>query len=102
MPIERLSDLSDPAAAPRVVLKVGSSLLCGPGGQPRREWLATLAAEIAAAGQRGQQVVVVSSGAIALGAAKLGLTKGGRGSLADAQAAAAVGQIRSEERRVGK
>ena len=36
---------------------------------------------------------VVSSGAIALGAATLGLDKGGRGSLADAQAAAAVGQI---------
>jgi glutamate 5-kinase len=93
MPIERLSDLSDPSAAPRVVLKVGSSLLCGPGGQPRREWLATLAEEIAAAGRRGQQVVVVSSGAIALGAAKLRMAKGGRGSLADAQAAAAVGQI---------
>jgi glutamate 5-kinase len=38
-------------------------------------------------------VIVVSSGAIALGAATLGLDKGGRGSLADAQAAAAVGQI---------
>lgn len=93
MPIERLLDLSDAAATPRVVLKVGSSLLCGPGGQPRREWLATLAEEIAGACKRGQQVVVVSSGAIALGAARLGLAKGGRGSLADAQAAAAVGQI---------
>ena len=93
MPIERLSDLSDSLATPRVVLKVGSSLLCGPDGQPKREWLATLAEEIAAACKRGQQVVVVSSGAIALGAAKLGLAKGGRGSLADAQAAAAVGQI---------
>jgi glutamate 5-kinase len=38
-------------------------------------------------------VIVVSSGAIALGAARLGLDKGGRGNLADAQAAAAVGQI---------
>jgi glutamate 5-kinase len=93
MPIERLSDLSDPIAAPRVVLKVGSSLLCGPGGQPKREWLASLVEEIAHAGKRGQQVVVVSSGAVALGAARLGLAKGGRGSLADAQAAAAVGQI---------
>jgi glutamate 5-kinase len=42
---------------------------------------------------RGQEVIVVSSGAIALGAARLGLSKSGRGSLADAQAAAAVGQI---------
>jgi len=38
-------------------------------------------------------VIVVSSGSIALGAARLGLEKGGRGNLADAQAAAAVGQI---------
>ena len=93
MSIERLADLRDPTAAPRVVIKVGSALLCGSDGQPKREWLATFAGEVAAASKRGQQVVVVSSGAIALGAARLGLAKGGRGSLADAQAAAAVGQI---------
>ncbi len=93
MSIERLADLADPAAAPCLVLKVGSSLLCGPDGLPRRDWLASLAAEIAAAHGRGQQVIVVSSGAIALGAARLALAKGGRASLADAQAAAAVGQI---------
>ena len=93
MSIERLTDLADAAACPRVVLKVGSALLMGNGGKPHREWLAGLAGEIAEARLRGQQVIVVSSGAIALGAAKLGLAKGGRGSLADAQAAAAVGQI---------
>jgi len=94
MSIERLADLFDAATAPRIVLKVGSALLFGGGdGKPDRAWLTTLTAEIAAARQRGQQVIVVSSGAIALGAAKLGLAKGGRGSLADAQAAAAVGQI---------
>ena len=93
MSIERLADLADAAVCPRVVLKVGSALLVGESGAARREWLASLAAEIAAAQARGQQVIVVSSGAIALGAAKLGLAKGGRGSLADAQAAAAVGQI---------
>ena len=59
----------------------------------RRDWLETLVAEVAAARAKGQEVIVVSSGAIALGAATLGLEKGGRGSLADAQAAAAVGQI---------
>ncbi|MFM5885454.1 MAG: glutamate 5-kinase [Novosphingobium sp.] len=59
----------------------------------RRDWLEGLVAEIADARKRGQQVIVVSSGSIALGAARLGLDKGGRGSLADAQAAAAVGQI---------
>jgi len=94
MSIERLADLTDAATAPCLVLKVGSALLFGGGdGKPDRHWLATLAAEIADARRRGQQVIVVSSGAIALGAAKLGLAKGGRGSLADAQAAAAVGQI---------
>ena len=93
MSIERLTDLADAAACPRVVLKVGSALLMGNGGKPHREWLAGLVGEIAEARKRGQQVIVVSSGAIALGAAKLGLAKGGRGSLADAQASAAVGQI---------
>ncbi|CCA91698.1 MULTISPECIES: glutamate 5-kinase [unclassified Novosphingobium] len=92
MPISRLFDLSDKSHAPRLVLKVGSALLVGKQGV-RREWLTGLVAEIAAARARGQQVIVVSSGAIALGAATLGLDKGGRGSLADAQAAAAVGQI---------
>ena len=56
MSIERLADLWESAATPRVVLKVGSALLCGGDGQPRREWLATLAAEIAYACWRGQQV----------------------------------------------
>lgn len=90
--IARLSDLAQKTACPRLVVKVGSSLLVGAEGV-RREWLDSLVAEIAAARGRGQDVIVVSSGSIALGAATLGLDKGGRGSLADAQAAAAVGQI---------
>lgn len=90
--ISQLSDLADPALTPRLVLKVGSSLLVD-GAGARREWLTALVTEIAAAKARGQDVIVVSSGAIALGARRLGLEKGGRGSLADAQAAAAVGQI---------
>ena len=93
MSIECLAHLADAASCPSVVLKVGSALLMGPDDQPHREWLAALVEEIAEARGRGQQVIVVSSGAIALGAARLGLPKGGRGSLADAQAAAAVGQI---------
>ena len=92
MPITNLPDLADPVACPRLVIKVGSSLLVGKHGV-RRDWLETLVGEIAGAKARGQEVIVVSSGAIALGAATLGLDKGGRGSLADAQAAAAVGQI---------
>ena len=92
MQIAALSDLADASLCPCLVIKVGSSLLVG-AESIRRDWLAGLVAEIAAARARGQQIVVVSSGAIALGAARLGLEKGGRGSLADAQAAASVGQI---------
>ncbi len=92
MTIACLSDLADAKACRRLVVKVGSSLLVG-GEGVRRHWLEGLVAELAAARSRGQELIVVSSGAIALGAAKLGLDKGGRGSLADAQAAAAVGQI---------
>ena len=88
-----LASLADPALTPRLVVKVGSALLVGGDGEARRAWLAALVGEIAAAKAKGQQVIVVSSGAIALGARRLGLTKGGRGSLADAQAAASVGQI---------
>ena len=82
-----------PAQAPRLVVKIGSSLLVGSDGALRRDWLASVVADIAARRAAGQQVVIVSSGAIALGARRLGLAKGGRASLDDAQAAAAVGQI---------
>jgi len=93
MKITCLRDLADPALAPLLVFKVGSALLVGKDGTPRRDWLETLTDEIAEARVRGQKVLVVSSGSIALGAARLGLPRGGRGSLAEAQAAAAVGQI---------
>ncbi|MDD3799446.1 MAG: glutamate 5-kinase, partial [Novosphingobium sp.] len=92
MTIARLTDLADAAKCRRLVFKVGSALLISK-GEPRRAWLEGLVGEIADARARGQEVVVVSSGAIALGAARLGLPKGGRANLADAQAAAAVGQI---------
>lgn len=82
-----------PATCPRLIVKVGSSLLVAPAGEVRRAWLATLAADIAGRVRSGQQVAIVSSGAIALGARRLGLAKGGRASLEDAQAAAATGQI---------
>jgi glutamate 5-kinase len=82
-----------PALCPLLVVKVGSALLVEPDGAVRRGWLETLVADIAARHAAGQRIVVVSSGAIALGARRLGLEKGGRASLADAQAAASVGQI---------
>ncbi len=93
MAITELRNLSDPAVTKRLVIKVGSALLVGSDGKPRHEWLTGLVAEIAEMRAAGQHIVVVSSGAIALGAARMGLGKSGRGSLADAQAAASVGQI---------
>ena len=67
MSISRLSDLADASLCRRLVIKVGSALLVEK-GEPRRAWLEGLVDEIAAARGRGQEVVVVSSGAIALGA----------------------------------
>ena len=87
------STIFSPATCPRLIVKVGSSLLVTPEGEVRRDWLATLAADIADRAKAGQQIAVVSSGAIALGARRLKLAKGGRASLEDAQAAAATGQI---------
>jgi glutamate 5-kinase len=85
--------LFPPASCPRLVVKIGSALLVDGEGGVRRAWLEGVAADIAARVTEGQQVAVVSSGAIALGARRLGLTRGGRASLEDAQAAAATGQI---------
>ena len=81
------------AVTNRLIVKVGSSLLVDPGGNVRRAWLTELVTEIATRIGGGQQIAIVSSGAIALGARRLGMTKGGRANLEDAQAAAAVGQI---------
>jgi len=85
--------LFPPASFPRIVVKIGSALLVDPDGGVRRAWLEGIAGNIAARARAGQQVAVVSSGAIALGARRLRLAKGGRASLEDAQAAAATGQI---------
>ncbi len=87
------AQLFPPASCPRLVVKIGSALLVDPDGGVRRGWLEGIAADIAERVRAGQQVAVVSSGAIALGARRLGLPKGGRASLEDAQAAAATGQI---------
>jgi glutamate 5-kinase len=82
-----------PSSCPRLIVKIGSALLVDAKGGVRRAWLEGVATDIAGRTRAGQQVAVVSSGAIALGARRLGLAKGGRASLEDAQAAAAVGQI---------
>ncbi len=83
----------DPANCKRLVVKVGSSLLIESDGKVRHEWMKTLVADIAGRIEQGQQVIIVSSGATALGAKRMGLPGGGRENLSDAQAAAAVGQI---------
>src|SRR5476651_1805365 len=77
----------------RIVVKVGSSLLVdAAAGGLRRDWLAALAADIAALHADKRDLLVVSSGAIALGRAVLKLPTGAL-KLEDSQAAAAVGQI---------
>jgi len=82
-----------PQKTRRLIIKVGSALLVAPDGAVHRAWVESLVAEIAQRRAQGQQIVIVSSGAIALGARRLALAKGGRATLEDAQAAAAVGQI---------
>ncbi len=80
--------------ARRVVIKIGSALLVEQStGRVNRNWLNSVAEDVARLRRRGQEVVLVSSGAIALGRRQLGLAAG-RLRLEESQAAAAVGQIR--------
>src|SRR5271169_1439262 len=80
--------------AKRVVVKVGSTLLVdAEKGRLNRAWLESFAADVAHLRKRSQEVILVSSGAIALGRRHLGLTTG-KLRLEESQAAAAVGQIR--------
>ncbi|MDO5612204.1 MAG: glutamate 5-kinase [Paracoccus sp. (in: a-proteobacteria)] len=82
----------DLAAARRLVVKIGSALLVGPDGL-RGDWLRALCDDVADWRRRGADVVLVSSGSIALGRRVLGLPDTAL-PLEQAQAAAAVGQIR--------
>lgn len=82
----------DIRAARRLVVKIGSALLVDSQGL-KPAWLAALALDVAEAKARGADVVLVSSGAIALGRKVLGLPDGAL-TLEQSQAAAAVGQIR--------
>ncbi len=88
LPVNRI------AAARRVVVKIGSALLVDrASGRLDAPWFADLVADIARLRKRGQEVLVVSSGAIALGRRHLGLRHGTL-RLEESQAAAAAGQIR--------
>lgn len=80
--------------AKRVVVKIGSALLVDRStGDLRSDWLHSLAQDVSSLKKRGADVILVSSGAIALGRGALDLGNGPL-SLDEAQAAAAVGQIR--------
>jgi glutamate 5-kinase len=81
------------ATARRLIVKIGSALLVAPDGEMRRAWLSALIDDIARCRARGQEVLIVSSGAVAVGRGDLGLL--GRAlKLEEKQAAAAAGQIR--------
>lgn len=81
------------AAARRIVIKIGSAqLIDAQTGAPRADRFAAVAADIADLRARGQEAVLVSSGAVALGRPRLGLGPRQRLSLEHKQAAAAAGQ----------
>src|SRR5215208_671495 len=80
------------AISRRVVVKVGSSLLVDEAaGSADRAWLTAFTADVARMKKRGQQVLVVSSGAVALGRRRLSLGRR-KLDLSEKQAAAAAGQ----------
>src|ERR1019366_8414126 len=77
----------------RIVVKVGSSLLIdAEAGEVRTSWLAALAADLAKLHGEGRELLIVSSGSIALGRSRLKLPRGTL-KLEESQGAAAVGQI---------
>jgi glutamate 5-kinase len=94
MSAHRSAASSPLTSAKRIVVKVGSALLVDQEtGRLNRVWLETLIADLLRLRERNQQVILVSSGAIALGRRQLKLAKGPL-RLEESQAAAAVGQIR--------
>jgi glutamate 5-kinase len=85
------------AKARLIVVKVGSALLVdGASGELRRDWLSSLCADVAGLKRQSKQVILVSSGAIALGRRALKLKLGAL-RLEESQAAAAAGQVRLAE-----
>lgn len=76
----------------RLVIKIGSALLIDADGRVNRKWLESLAADISLLRQSGHQILIVSSGAVALGSQVIGLNAPGA-RLEELQAAAAAGQV---------
>jgi glutamate 5-kinase len=79
-------------AGGRLVIKVGSSLLIGEDGHVHRQWLQGLAHDVARLHAEGHELLIVSSGAIAIGSTVMGINKR-RAKLTELQAAAAAGQV---------
>ncbi len=79
-------------AARRVVVKLGTSIVTGADGQICTEQVRSIARSIAARKSAGRQVVLVSSGAVGLGAGRLNLPRARLNDLVVRQACAAVGQ----------
>ena len=81
----------------RLVIKIGSALLADDNGNLRSAWIDALAADVAELRRAGTEILIVSSGAIAIGRRLLGLARGPRNRalrLEESQAAAATGQVR--------
>jgi len=89
---QRSTGASGAGGRGRRVIKIGSSLLVDQDGRIRVAWLDSLAADLADCRARAEEIIVVTSGAIALGRAALNLATGAL-RLEEKQAAAAVGQI---------
>lgn len=91
--METVGGFTPLAGHKRIVIKIGSSLLVDTrSGALKEDWLASVAQDLAALAAKGVELVLVSSGAIAMGRVMLGM-QARPDKLEDAQAAAAVGQI---------
>jgi glutamate 5-kinase len=89
---DKVNSLPKLASYRRIVVKIGSALLVDRASGLKRDWLESLGADVAALSASGVELMIVSSGAIALGRTMLGLPKGAL-RLEESQAAAAAGQI---------
>jgi glutamate 5-kinase len=85
------------SSARRLVVKIGSALIVDPDGEMRQGWLDTVADDIARLRAAGVEIVIVTSGAVALGRKALGYARARGLRIEEKQAAAAVGQIRLVE-----
>ncbi len=89
---DQVTSLPKLASYRRIVVKIGSALLVDRVTGLKRDWLESLGTDVASLSASGVEMMIVSSGAIALGRTVLGLPKGAL-RLEESQAAAAAGQI---------